>query len=153
MFSMVGWSDGRVLETVFLSSEKVIRDHKVEGLALSRDGASGMQEGRVRGHHFVGARKILRGFSGGTRGPGCRKGNLGGGIFFLQPRKIFRALFWARGHGKGNLFSEPIKNLQNHFLGEWGSERHFFSSQKSPHPPYSLSLSVAIFGAREHTPS
>ena len=51
MLSMVGWSDGRVLETFFLSLEKVIRDHKVEGLALSRDGASG----RVRGHHFVGA--------------------------------------------------------------------------------------------------
>ena len=96
-----------MLETVFLSSEKVIRDHKVEGLALSRDGASGMREGRVRGHHFVGARKILRGFSGGTRGRGCRKGNLGGGkLYFLQPRKIFRALFWARGQGKGYHFSQ-----------------------------------------------
>ena len=50
MLSMVGWSDGRVLET-FVKLEKTIRDHKVEGLALSRDGASG----RVRGHHFVGA--------------------------------------------------------------------------------------------------
>ena len=92
-------------------------------------------------------RKILKGISGGTRGRGCRKGNLGGGkLCSLQPRKIFRALFLARDQGKGNLFSEPIKKPQNHFLGEWGSERHFFSSQKSPHPSYSLSLSVAILG-------